>query len=89
MNRVKAMNKPAVKLSKTQQDLHDAMLKGVKCRYMPYMGTFNPNAYYYRNDTMKRCTAQARALLAKGLLKEMDRDWRGHSLVAIPVEVKE
>jgi hypothetical protein len=86
---VEDMQQSVAKLPKTQQELYDAMLKGVKCRYMPYLGSFNPNPYYFRSDTMKHCTAAAKALLAKGLLKEIDRDWRGHTLVAIPVEVKE
>lgn len=71
-----------MKLSKTQLELLEAMKKGVKCLYMPYMGTFNPNAYYFRNDTMRRCTAPAKALLEKGLVVVTDKDWRGHVLVA-------
>lgn len=69
-------------LSKTQAELLSAMQNGAKCEYMPYMGSFNQNAYYYRNDTMKRCTTAARSLLEKGLVKMVDKDWRGHTLEA-------
>lgn len=71
-----------MKLSKTQLELLEAMKNGVKCHYMPYAGRFNPTAYYFRNDTMKRCTAAARALLEKGLAVKTNSDWRGHVLVA-------
>jgi len=70
-----------MRLSKTQTELLEAMKTGVICWYMPYMGRLNPTAYYYRSDTMKRCTAAARALLKKGLVEKKDRDWRGHKLV--------
>lgn len=53
-------------LSKTQKDLLDAMKAGVTVHYMPYAGNWNPRPYYFRNDTMKRCTAAAEALRAKG-----------------------
>lgn len=69
------------RLSRTQQDLFEAMKSGVYCKYMPYQGRFNPTAYYYRSDTMKRCTAAAEALLKKGLVEVKDKDWRGHKLV--------
>ena len=73
-----------IKLSKGQQELYSAMLSGVTCSYMPYMGWFNPSSYYYRSDTHKRCTATATALLKKGLVEIFDRDPRlGHSLRAI------
>lgn len=58
-------------LSKTQQDLLDAMKAGVTIHYMPYAGSWNPRPYYFRNDTMKRCTAAAEALRAKGLAERV------------------
>jgi hypothetical protein len=70
------------KLSKTQQELLDAINGGVRVHYMPYMGNFNPSAYYFRCDTFKRCTAPARALLEKGLVKKCNEDFRGHDLKA-------
>lgn len=56
------------------------MSAGVTLHYMPYSGRFNPNAYYFRDDTMKRCTAAAEALLKRGLVEKYDQDWRGHRL---------
>ena len=58
-----------MKLSKSQAELLAAMDAGVVCYYMRYMGRFNPTAYYFRSDTMKRCTATANALFDKGLLE--------------------
>lgn len=59
------------KLSKTQQELYDAMKAGVVIHYMPYAGRFNPTAYYFRNDTMKRCTAAANGLIDRKLAKQV------------------
>lgn len=70
----------AKSLSKTQQELYDAMKGGVILYFMPYMGRFNPCSYYFRNDTLKHCTAAARALLERGLVEKYDEDWRGHKL---------
>jgi hypothetical protein len=71
-----------MKISKTQQELYDAMKNGVKVSYMPYMGRFRPNAYYFRYDNNKRVTAAAEALLKRGLAEKYDKDWRGHMLRA-------
>ena len=71
-----------MKLSKTQQELFDAMKAGVVVHYMPYMGTFNPTAYYFRNDTNKRCTAAAKALLDHRIVEIYERDAAGHKLRA-------
>lgn len=69
-----------VKLSKSQQDLLDAMAAGVQVRFTPYMGRFNPKDYYYRCDTQKKCTAAAQSLLEKGLVEKFEQTWRGHQL---------
>lgn len=61
-------------LPPTQKELLAAMKKGAVCHYMPYMGRFRPNAYYFRSDTMKHCTAAARALVEKGLVEVIDKD---------------
>jgi hypothetical protein len=71
-----------MQLSKTQAELLEAMKSGVVCHYMPYAGRFNPTDYYFRDDTMRRCTAAAKALYEKGLVEVKDKDWRGHRLVA-------
>ncbi len=72
-----------MKLSKTQQELHEAMLRGVTCHYMPYSGRFNPSAYYFRSDTMKKCSKAAAALLKLGLVERFNVDLRGCELRAI------
>jgi hypothetical protein len=71
-----------MKLSKSQAELLGAMQNGVKCYFMRYMGRFNPTAYYFRSDTMKRCTATAKALFDKGLLESKTEKTGDHFLVA-------
>jgi hypothetical protein len=71
-----------MKLSKSQAELLEAMQNGVKCYYMRYMGRFNPKAYYFRGDTMKRCTATAKALLEKGFVEIRYRQTGDHVLIA-------
>lgn len=69
-----------MKLPKSQQELLDAMQAGAVLNFMPYFGRFNPQEYYYRSDTHRRCTAPAKALLAKGLVERFDMNFRGHKL---------
>jgi hypothetical protein len=54
-----------VKLTKTQQELLDAMKAGIVVRYAPSLGRFNPTSYYYRDDNFKKVTAAANALISK------------------------
>lgn len=76
-------------LSKTQQELYDAMCNGVVCRFMPYMGRFNPAPYYFRNDTMKRCTAAVRGLIKRGMVERFDMDkFGGRHKVRVKGETK-
>lgn len=64
------MNK-IIKLSPTQQELHDAMKIGVLVYYRKFgIGT---GPYYFRSDTYRHCTAPARALLRLGLIERFDR----------------
>jgi hypothetical protein len=56
------------------------MKTGVVVHHMPYAGRFNPSPYYFRNDTMKRCTAAADALYRKGFV-ELVGDWNRQKLV--------
>lgn len=58
-----------MKLSKTQQELYDAMKRGVVCHFMSGL-----NCYYFRCDSMKRCTTTARALLKTGLIEKFDEN---------------
>lgn len=61
-----------MRLSKSQQDLVDAIKHGVTIHYMGYMGRFNPHAYYFRSDTNKKCTASANSLIEKGIARRID-----------------
>lgn len=70
----------AVKLSKPQQELLDAISAGIRVSFAPYAGRFNPKEYYYRWDTHAKCTVAATALLDKGLVEKFDDTWRGHDL---------
>ena len=73
---------PSVRpLPKTQRELLEAMRQGVRVIYMPYQGWFNPQAYYFRDDTQKRVTAAATALLEKRLVRRA-KDGRTDVLVA-------
>lgn len=68
------------KLSPTQAELLEAMtVKGVIVYYMPYMGRFRPNAYFFRSDTSKHCTAPAKALEKRGLVERFNvQKYNGH-----------
>lgn len=71
------------KLSKTQQELLDAMKGGVKVVYMHAIGSWNPQAYYFRDDNYKPCTAAAKALLEKGFAEKCNQQHNGgHNLCA-------
>lgn len=59
-------------LTERQAALLEALKAGVKVHYMGYMGRFNPNAYYYREDTHERVTAQANALIKRKLARLTD-----------------
>jgi len=62
-----------MKLPKTEQELYDAMKAGAVVYYMPYMGRFRPNAYYFRSDNHKRCTAVVKKLLSKDLVERYEQ----------------
>ena len=54
--------------------------------FMPYMGSFRPNAYYFlsaENSTVHRCTAQIRGLVARGLVEYFDVEQFGEHNVRI------
>jgi hypothetical protein len=75
----------ALRLSKTQRELLDAMRGGVVVHYMRYMGRFNPHPYYFRTDG-GRCTKAAQALLEKGLVEKVEKTQFGdHKLIATPL----
>lgn len=80
-----------MKLTAKQQELLDAMKAGMEVMYHPYMGRFNPQAYYsawtpsgYSGPQVRgRCTVAAKGLLKAGLVKKIKEDWRGHQLVPV------
>ena len=43
------------------------MKAGLVVYFFPYMGRFNPWAYYMRGDTSKKCTRDAEGLICRGL----------------------
>lgn len=47
------------------------MATGESVTFHPYMGRFNPSDYYHAWH-FGRCTAQAKALLKKGLVQKVD-----------------
>lgn len=55
------------KLSKAQAELLEAMRRGVRCHYVAGV-----DAYYFRTDTMRRCTATAFVLRDKGYARVID-----------------
>lgn len=65
-----------MKLTAKQLDLLNAMRKGVAVHYVAY-----PTDYYFRADTMQRCTQAACRLLELGLAEPVNIDFRGHKLV--------
>lgn len=65
-----------MKLTVKQQDLYDALKVGHVCMLIKW----GCDCYYFRTDTMKRCTIQARFLLKHKLVKVKNEDWRGHTL---------
>lgn len=71
------MTKAEKKLTPAQRELYEAMKKGVVCIWM---NAWDGSSYYFRTDTMRRCTAQARKLKNIGLVEVKARDWRGHQL---------
>jgi hypothetical protein len=71
------------KLTDRQAELLEAMRSGTRVYYMPYAGRFNPRPYYWRADTYRRCTQEAKALLNRGLVVKCNETWRGHQLKAV------
>lgn len=62
------------KLTAKQAELLEALNSGSlkKIQYMRDMGRFNPNAYYYRDDNLARCTQAAARLLELGLVTRVN-----------------
>jgi hypothetical protein len=71
----------APKLSKTQQELLDAMKAGAKVSFDIGVGY----SHYSRSDTNKKCTAAAKALLENGLVKRVN-DGRLHGMHSLRIK---
>lgn len=69
-------------LTALQQKLLGDLKAGAICHYMPY-----PSAYYFCTNGIYRCTAQVKALLARGLVEEFDHSWRGAKVRIKPSEL--
>jgi hypothetical protein len=57
------------KLTPAMEDLLHAMKRGVRVHFM---GGLYP--YYFRSDTMKPCTKQVEALIARGLVERVETE---------------
>lgn len=65
--RVKIVSR-GIKLTSRQESLILAMQeRRIRVHYMPYMGRFNQNDYYFRSDTMEHVTQAAERLKTLGL----------------------
>lgn len=72
------------KLTARQQEVLNEMLKpDVKAFHMPYMGRFNPRAYWYLSTSHEKVTSQVEALIKLGLVKISKFNWRGHEAEAV------
>jgi hypothetical protein len=71
----KSAGEDRMKLSKKQLELLDAIKAGTVVHFMGGL-----NAYYFRDDTHKTCTATVRVLERMDLLERFNDDWRGYSL---------
>ena len=61
------------KLTPKMVELLKAMRDGQRVYYAPYMGRFNPRAYY-RCQAVGQCTKQVEALLARGLIRKANQE---------------
>ena len=67
-----------MKLTKTQIELLLYMQEGARLFYMPYMGRFRQNPYYFAasdKGERLRCTVAADALIKKGLIIRSQKGW--------------
>ena len=73
-----------MKLTKLQQEILDEMKKpGARAFYMPYMGRFRPEPYWFISTSHKKCTKQIERLIALGLVKIIREDWRDKEAIII------
>lgn len=79
-------SKPKTKLTPKMREVLEGLAKPkVSAYFMPYMGRFNPDAYWYTSDDTERCTSQVNALINRGLVSITHRDdLRGHRAAITP-----
>jgi hypothetical protein len=71
-------NKQGKELSASALELYEAMKTGVTCQYLyPLKGK---KAFYWRSDTLRKCTKQAVALLDAGLVEYDENILMGHRI---------
>ena len=58
-----------MKLTTTQEDVLTRMKAGAIAHYMPFMGRFRPNAYWFLSDNQKKCTKAIEKLLKLNIIK--------------------
>ena len=75
------------KLTARQKEVLDALCAGATAVYMPYMGSYRPNAYWFLTNAPSfprhRVTREMERLLALGLAKYTKRDFRGSHAEAV------
>lgn len=64
-------------LTHNQVELLADMKRGVRVHFMG-----GPDGYFFRTDTMKRCSVTAQALEKRGLVERYKEDWKGYQLKA-------
>lgn len=63
------------KLTPKMQEIYDLMKAGAIAYFMPYMGRFNQNAYWFLSGNgHTQCTKQIEGLIARGLLEVVNKD---------------
>lgn len=79
------------RLSRTQQELVNHLRDhATYLHFMPYAGRFNPRAYYFAHETMKRFrVASVEKLLALNVLEIYGRDHAGHKVRLRALAAKE
>jgi len=71
------------KLTAVQQAVLNRMRSGALAHYMPYMGRFRPNPYWFLDDNMEHCTRQVQRLIKLGLARYSKREYSGSTAVAV------
>lgn len=70
------------KLTESQQKVLDEMRGGAKAYYMPYIGTFRANPYWFIDTDRRHCTRQIEALIKLGLVEITQSSYAGKTAAA-------